>query len=1249
MFEANANKQFNTKYSGYQGEVSMGAFTVIRRIFKGREITGYLLSDNISRKIFIMTQVQFKKFCDDFKLKLERTSNITIQKEDNIKVNTQIGAKSMRAVIGDGYVDTVIWEQSKTTNDQYTNYLNKLYISQLQGMPIIFTHGMNFTHYEVAIKAMRSNYADYIVKAFNTYGAIVRQGLSRKKINAEEYEVLLLAIAYLGNNSITTDDYKKLAQLTTGAKGLRILLSNLVNENKNKQSTPNEVKPQLEPSVYGVPISVLQKFCAESKQNFGIVWEIGEFGATSFIHENEFLKTTILKYLVLYVTWGMRSDVKIFQLVCDDGGVRIGDNKYDTVEKALENTNLKMKYIKKNEHMLSKIDYRVAINCIRQERDLDKSGVYEVSINTLLKFCAESKQNFGMVWEIGEFGLDSSINECEFLKTNVLGSITLYVTWNEKGNRPKAFRIVCNETTTSVSKRDYDTVAEVLDEANSKMKYIKNNDYMLSTLAISDAVEAITCERNLNTEPVSDIGTDASDKLYGITLSILQEFCTESKNNFNIDWALGEFGDIRKIGGNAFLMTNILACITLYIRSIGTGKYIIMAIGHRKTTTIGREHGYNTVREILDTATLKMRYIKNNETALANMEFEDTCKCISNESNLTNSTTETKDNIYGIPTSILIMLTDEYRNKYGILCGYGEFGDKLKVGGNVFLEAHVSDDKTISLIGSKDGYGIVVTGRGKLKTLGSIHRYTTSKDVMNKATSLMLYIEKYRTRLKGMKFDNLCECLLEERDLSELDKNSTAEPVSNNQFSKFNKALTDAKLAEEAKLKNTIYGIPISLLDKFCTGSKESFGVIWKYSEFGDTTGVGENTFIVTTVLNDIIISLLSKQKSGYRIVLTTNRKFKMVGDADRFESPMEVLNKAISIMKYIKKNESRLLNFDSVIICEYISKEQNMDIIEQRLKDLKAAQESKMREISEATEKNSRESEERIKRQEKKLENAARKKISSEIYGIPIEELKRYSDVDKDLYRMTWEYGEFGDTFGIGGNTFLKADILIYKTISIVNCVSGGYGIVLSRDESEEAAETIGRVDEYSTVDDVLARVNKIIRSVNEKDFKSILQDMTIHDICESFSDDRNLTMYGVPVRELDDFCSESKRKFGIEWEINNFDDKGSIQEVGGNAFLEAWKTFGDTKMYIVSYGGNDQYGIIALNKWKFILISDGKYQKAYEAMDEALLIMNYIRENKEKLDYMDAEDACDCIIDRKNLGESDEGSGYGSYRGRY
>lgn len=54
MFEASVNRQFKSRFGALNGVVHMGPISVLRRIFNGHSIDGYVLSNNFEDQLVVM-------------------------------------------------------------------------------------------------------------------------------------------------------------------------------------------------------------------------------------------------------------------------------------------------------------------------------------------------------------------------------------------------------------------------------------------------------------------------------------------------------------------------------------------------------------------------------------------------------------------------------------------------------------------------------------------------------------------------------------------------------------------------------------------------------------------------------------------------------------------------------------------------------------------------------------------------------------------------------------------------------------------------------------------------------------------------------------------------------------------------------------------------------------------------------------------------------------------------------------------
>lgn len=231
MFEAVVNRQFKTYFSGLSGSVNMGAITVLRRIFNVHKIDGYVLIDNIENQVVLMKKKEFDSLCEYIKVDLERTSAIpraTIEKRGSVKV-INMGAG--------GYLP-----YRMVSFREYSNYLNTTYYTKIQEYHYMTLRYMNFSHYEVIFKAMNSEMKSYISEMYSKYGEKLNKLMSNRGYNAEEYEVLLLALANVGVGELDLEGFTELCKVKElGARGLRTRLGILMSKyqmkgNKNENT-----------------------------------------------------------------------------------------------------------------------------------------------------------------------------------------------------------------------------------------------------------------------------------------------------------------------------------------------------------------------------------------------------------------------------------------------------------------------------------------------------------------------------------------------------------------------------------------------------------------------------------------------------------------------------------------------------------------------------------------------------------------------------------------------------------------------------------------------------------------------------------------------------------------------------------------------------------------------------------------------------------------------------------------------------
>ena len=125
MFEASINRQFKSRFAALNGAVHMGPISVLRRIFNGHSIDGYVLSDNLGEQLVVMKKREFEALCKYIKVDIERTSNIPRAK--------LIKERNFRGI--DMYNRGVIDPQGllpykDVTCGEYSRYLNAAYLEK---------------------------------------------------------------------------------------------------------------------------------------------------------------------------------------------------------------------------------------------------------------------------------------------------------------------------------------------------------------------------------------------------------------------------------------------------------------------------------------------------------------------------------------------------------------------------------------------------------------------------------------------------------------------------------------------------------------------------------------------------------------------------------------------------------------------------------------------------------------------------------------------------------------------------------------------------------------------------------------------------------------------------------------------------------------------------------------------------------------------------------------------------------------
>ena len=244
MFEASINRQFKSRFAALNGAVHMGPISVLRRIFNGHSIDGYVLSDNLGEQLVVMKKREFESLCKYIKVDIERTSNIPrakLIKERNLKGIDMYNR---------GMIDPQsLLPYKDVTCGEYSRYLNGAYLEKIQPWQHLVLNGMNFSHYEVIFKAMQSNMANAINQAYDKYGNNINGVLSKRSYNAEEYEVALLAVAYMGIDE-SNPDYLRVVCANDGS-GARAMKSKLdkykgLNQNKVEKIDKNKENIQKE-------------------------------------------------------------------------------------------------------------------------------------------------------------------------------------------------------------------------------------------------------------------------------------------------------------------------------------------------------------------------------------------------------------------------------------------------------------------------------------------------------------------------------------------------------------------------------------------------------------------------------------------------------------------------------------------------------------------------------------------------------------------------------------------------------------------------------------------------------------------------------------------------------------------------------------------------------------------------------------------------------------------------------------------
>ena len=113
----------------------------------------------------------------------------------------------------------------------------------------MFFHGLNFSHYDVIYKAMNSNMGRFINEVYIKNGEKVNNILRKRMLNAEEYQVALTGVAYIGNGQLNPIYLEKLCAADgSGAMAMRNKLQKYLemtaNDRNKEVKTDNGVKAE---------------------------------------------------------------------------------------------------------------------------------------------------------------------------------------------------------------------------------------------------------------------------------------------------------------------------------------------------------------------------------------------------------------------------------------------------------------------------------------------------------------------------------------------------------------------------------------------------------------------------------------------------------------------------------------------------------------------------------------------------------------------------------------------------------------------------------------------------------------------------------------------------------------------------------------------------------------------------------------------------------------------------------------------
>ena len=362
MFEASVNRQFKSRFAVLNGVVHMGPISVLRRVFNGHSIDGYVLSNNLEEQLVVMKKKEFESLCKYIKVDIERTSNIP-----RAKLIKERGMKGIEINPGSVFNPNNILPYRDVSASGYANYLNNIYLSQIQPYTHMILKGMNFSHYEVISKAMSSSMANAINEAYQKHGMNINNVLSKRSYNAEEYEVALLGVAYLGIDKLTPKYFKSLcANDGSGAKSMKNKLDKYLDICRKEMNsiTTTEEKGKANPYLY---MGCIEKFANSYPNTFRNLNSItSSYGTPCAVFDYKYNKAGL--FVPIYVYSVSNNSNSMLLIICPNGentrnGVfeKFGYNANNTmtdisqkIKECLKSLEQKLNALEKNESTFDK-------------------------------------------------------------------------------------------------------------------------------------------------------------------------------------------------------------------------------------------------------------------------------------------------------------------------------------------------------------------------------------------------------------------------------------------------------------------------------------------------------------------------------------------------------------------------------------------------------------------------------------------------------------------------------------------------------------------------------------------------------------------------------------------------------------------------------------------------------------------------------------------------------------------------------